>query len=920
MKRELRLLPARNIDVDAIAPAATATGGIYLVVFLVTLVFGEPRLIAMPDGPRAILNTGAALVFGGAAWIILVAALSAAGRASDARPGWVNDFHSTTCLTGGTRWIVVVLGIGLVPAAQVAADGGLNGFLWLAAASAWLGFALAAFGVRRRRRPVPAPAPVEEPPAAPALDDWFDRFREATGGKGRQIGSFAGSGSAAGDGLGDLGPLQVALRSLDVPKPLAEAYRLIRQRLDGGPRTLALDMPRGGGLLPIISALSYESVGREHGRVLLLCPDRQAAAVVHRGLERRLSSDALWSNTTTIGLVGGANGIIAGEVIGLESIPHVAVMTPSDLDVVLRQGSTTSWGDYFRVLRLVVVFDADAYVGVSGSHMSTLLRRLEVLCRRLRVAPRYLLECPGGPDRRVFLSQLSGLDIDPESMIHATDLNARTVDVWDWPVSADDATPIGDGCAALVAAITEGRYGCLVLAGPDASNSDVEAIRQRISSQLASDGVSAAGRWDVAREPEGLEPPIAGCDLAVVVGFTPSWARIKHDYGMLGSAMTDTGPARLTLIPVDAVATAFLGSSVIGGRDAELSFEPENRSVMDLHLRAAVGSDVWLESELRAIGNVGPTLTAWREGGLVPASDAIDPLVRPARESAAYFRPKLHFDSSEEATVPVHVAGARREPLLVLDASRALRVAYPRSLILVDGERFQVQSVEHPADGALAITVQNSSVIEMVTRPMFRVEIEPAPTVGNGHQTVQGALRLDRRRVFAREELVGFVRRRILGGRGVPARTVFEQSMPGTRYETEGLSLGVVDGQVSLTMPAMHAAAHVLRTAAHLSVEFEDPGLGMTVIERCPWMSDAPAIVVYDRAGGGLGIVQTIGSLLEGILERACVLVSSCDCGPGGCGDCIDNPSCSLGLSVGEMDKQGATTILCAIAGVTTDA
>lgn len=911
MKRESRAL----IDVRVVAPASIIASGVDVGLYCATLVFGEISVLpSLSSSLRLTLNVLAAVLLATSIWLVALIATTRASRSSNSVAGWVEGVYAATSLRLGSRWVAGLVGAGLLLAVQPAIEGTVHPWLWLAAATAWVGFVSAAVAGPPRHspgapvlQPVDAEGDVERP-------DWWSRLRGSPDGPvARPLRSFAGAGTAMPATEIPVEGLLVAFGGTEIPPQVVETYGRISDRMrDGVSRVSVVDMPRGGGLIHLVSALTYDTVSSGHRRVLVLCPTSASVGDVHRTIVARLATDVFWSNTSSIRRTGGASGLMLGEVTGFEDLPHVLVATPADLDVLLRQAATTIWKDWLRTLGLVVVLDAHDCVGALGSHVSVMFRRFSASCHRLRIDPHFILECPGGPDRRTFLRNLLGLPIEPDAMIHVANLNERTVEVTDWPVEDSDPDVLTIAIDIVAKAAKQGAAACLVVEGGDVSDADIESARQRLGGELEGDPSS---KWDVAQGPDRLSHPIGAYDLAVVVGFASSWARLRHRYGMLGSHRGKPGePARLVLIPSDPVSWAFVGQGVGEGDDARLNFPPDNQGVVALHLRAAIGSDLWLRSELHRLGArdaVARTLDQWASEGRTTAVGAVDTLVHPAEGSGYYFRPRLDLGSTDEANVTVLADGS--SPLLTLDETRARYLAFRGFQILVDGDRFDVSDVIDDGGRISEMRVKPSVSSWSATHALFAATLSTrdGPL---GDRTTRGRLWLDRRSIQAEERVLGHITRPQLRMARAPSRTEFGRPRAGLSFQVAALSFAVGPASEVVPVAALHAAGHALRTTGHLFIEYHDDELGVVALEACPWMDGSPALVLYDRARGGLGVTEFFDSQLDIILNRAVAVVESCDC-DAGCWRCIDNPRCSLGMSVGDLDKRGALVFLAAAAG-----
>jgi ATP-dependent helicase YprA (DUF1998 family) len=247
--------------------------------------------------------------------------------------------------------------------------------------------------------------------------------------------------------------------------------------------------------------------------------------------------------------------------------------------------------------------------------------------------------------------------------------------------------------------------------------------------------------------------------------------------------------------------------------------------------------------------------------------------------------------------------GATHEPIDRIDAVSALNRGYRGSLVLIQGDRYEVTSVSAGAAGVTELVVEQSASTAMMTVPVYSVEILREDPASPTDRVTRGALLIDRDRVTVTGALHGYVTRR-LSGRAEPRITHFDVAVDGSPFSTRALSLAIDTGK-PISTKAAHGAAHAIRTAAHLMVEFQDGDLGMDVVAKCARLNDLTAISAYDRAPGGLGLVQSLDSQLDDVLRLALDLVSTCPCAAG-CWRCIDNPSCSAGQVVAELDKGAA--------------
>jgi DEAD/DEAH box helicase domain-containing protein len=583
----------------------------------------------------------------------------------------------------------------------------------------------------------------------------------------------------------------------------------------------------------------------------------------------------------------------------IRSLSHLILTNPDMLHIGILPGHE-HWGRFLKSLRLIVIDEMHVYRGVFGSHVGNVLRRLLRLCEWHRNTPQ-IIGCSatiGNPtelfqrltSRRPVLIEDDGSPkgrrtfafYNPPSLGEGVRLSANvaTAEILAGLVDAQVRTLAFS--RARVSAELVLKYARRRLQEENPKGAEqVESYRagytpkerRQIETSLFQGkllGLSATNAMEL-----GVD--VGGLDAVVMNGYPGTIASFWQQAGRAGRG-TRAGLA--ILVAHDDPLEQFLirnPETLLGATHESVAVNPENNQILAQQLRCAAHERPLAPHEFALFG---PTA--------LDLAETLD------RSGDLEFRSGLFFYPSHEAPAPaVDLRGSGGpqislridgEELGSMERWRALQSAHEGAVYLHRGSTYLVRELNLEARQADVV----SATVDYYTQSIVQSVIEPQVTldearVGDGSLWLGG--------VSVTDAVVGY-RRKSLDGEAILGVEALD--LPPQTYETLAVrfDLPAIDSDENPleAMGGVHGLEHALMAIAPLVAASDRGDLGSAWYSLFP-DTLAPAVYVFDRTPGGVGLCERLFDSVRGWIQAAHQLLASCSC-EGGCPACLYSARC----------------------------
>lgn len=542
------------------------------------------------------------------------------------------------------------------------------------------------------------------------------------------------------------------------------------------------------------------------------------------------------------------------------------------------------WARFWSRLAWVIIDEVHAYRGVTGAHMANLLRRLRRVCAHHGSRPLFLCASAtvsdpaglahrllgehtelvirdGGPrGTRHFLiidcGRRHGPSLNEEGALLAFRFLREDIPTVVFSHTRADCEDLSHRLRLMMRDVPR---------GPDAvapyRAGYLPEERRRLEYRLASGsllGVVATSALEVGIDAGHLL-------VSLICGHPGSTAAIRQQAGRAGRR----GQEAATILlaggsHLDRYAALHPEDVLTSGLDP-VPFDPDNRSVSDLHLLCAAG-----EIPLSPNERFGPENAGLRAGTLERSGRMIlvDGRWHP-RDPHPWRRVAVR--SARKRRVSIVLAGPTPTPLGECElASSTLRLR-PGASYSHMGTRYRVLTADL-ANGMILVTPTASPWTDRPPRLLYTVATKSV-----------------------RAERVFFW----LPSPHSPARLALENatlicSTPGhmppvvMRMEVHAMRLGLPLPRSNGYLSYVTALGRLLRTAATAQLSCAPGDLALIVQPAAP-PARLPVLTYYDTPPGGAGLAEALYKEIRTVAKEAAFLVSACPC-ERGCPHCIGAP------------------------------
>jgi DEAD/DEAH box helicase domain-containing protein len=632
---------------------------------------------------------------------------------------------------------------------------------------------------------------------------------------------------------------------------------------------------------------------------LQICLTEPAARVLYLFPTKSLAQDQLGRLHSLIPETGVKAATYDGDTpvgqrAAVRRLSHLLLTNPDMLHVGILPGHE-HWGKFLRSLRMIVLDEMHVYRGVFGSNVGNVLRRLLRLCEWHRARPR-IVACSatiGNP--REVLKQLTGREavlVDEDGSPHGK----RTFVFWNPPeigegkrLSANVAT------SEILASLAEAGQRTLAFSRARVSAELVlRYTRRRVAeTSVAPEAIESYRSGYTPKERRSIEQAlfkgkllglsatnamelgvdVGGLDAVVINGYPGTGSSFWQQAGRAGRGTRD---GLAVFVAHEDPLDQFLVRQprlLLDARNERVGLNPQNPQILTAHLRCAAHERPLAPSELHMFGE-----------GAIEATEAMD------RSGELEFRGGLFFYPSIDPPAPkvsIRGGGGDSVRLLVgmdeigsMEKWRAMTSAHEGAVYLHRGASFLVRQLDLEA----GVAHMEPQEVGYYTQTIVRSVLDTAPAfLREGDFSLSGLNVTD---------MVEGYRKRSLDGDSV--LSVEELDLPPQSYDTVGIRIDLppLDMEIEpmAQIGAVHGLEHALLAVAPLLAGCDRGDLGSAWYAVFP-DTLAPAVFVFDKTPGGVGLSEKLFESREAWISAALDLLKTCDCTEG-CPACLLSARC----------------------------
>jgi DEAD/DEAH box helicase domain-containing protein len=558
---------------------------------------------------------------------------------------------------------------------------------------------------------------------------------------------------------------------------------------------------------------------------------------------------------------------------------------------------------------LIVIDEMHVYRGVFGSHVANVIRRLMRLCSWRRSRPQ-IIGCSAtiGNPKELF-ERLTGrrpVLIDEDGSGHAR----RTFVFWNPPMIDHDKRASGNIVASeVLATLVEHKSRTLCFNRARVSTELVlRYTRKRLEAggRFPPQSVESYRGGYTARERRQIETAlfrgrlqglaatnamelgvdIGGLDAVVMNGYPGTIASFWQQAGRAGRG--DRNGLAVFVAHEDPLEQFLVREPqlILNGANESVILRPDNEHVLAAQLRCAGYERPLAPSELDAFGPKALEL-----------AEAMD------RAGDLVFRGGLFYfpsHNSPAAEVNIRDSGGEAVSLILngevlgtMDRWRAMQQAHEGAVYLHRGAGYLVRKLDLQARRAEV----EAAEVPYFTRAIVQSLIEPDPPF---EEKRCGEASLAFCRVTVTDSIDGYRRVSLDGERVLGVEPL---DLPPSTFETIAVRFDLPASEDDLAGAiSVHGLEHALMALAPLIAGCDRSDLGSSWYGVFP-DTLRPALFVFDRTPGGIGLTQQLYQASSGWISGARQLIAGCPC-QDGCPSCLLSAACA---SNNEFLDKGAT-------------
>lgn len=591
------------------------------------------------------------------------------------------------------------------------------------------------------------------------------------------------------------------------------------------------------------------------------------------------------------------------------SPPEIIISNPDMLHLSFLPYHS-SWANFFKQLKFIIIDEVHTYRGVFGSHMAWLLRRLDRILKFYGADPVYIMLSAtiGNPEDLGKLLINKPVSCFTESFGPRAKRNMLFLNPWNSPAQVASQlleaalkrglrTIVYTGSRKMTELITmwtKPRLKGLAHKLSSYRSGFLAEERREIEKQLTNGellGVISTSALEL-----GID--IGNLDICILVGYPGSVMATWQRGGRVGRDGQES--AIILVAGEDALDQYFMKNpeKFFGRKMESAILNPLNPEIMEQHLHCAAAERPLDKEEFAMF------------------SDDIQKVIQRLTWNGILlqgYNGEEWFATRKFPQRLVNLRGGGEQLQIIrqdngeiigtIDSGRALKECHPGAVYLHSAitwlvEKCDLESKEviissfHGNFHTRPISEKNTEIIEVYDRKIF-----PGFAVSHG-------------RLLVREKVTGYQKRNNRTNKLIAS---FPLDLPEQRFETVGIWLEVPKStQVQMEeaqlhfMGALHALEHTMIGMFPLLVLCDRNDIGGI---SCPeHFQTAEAVVfIYDGHPGGVGLCSEAFDKIKELLKQTEDTIESCDC-ENGCPSCVHSPKCGSGNR--PIDKAACLTLV----------
>lgn len=594
---------------------------------------------------------------------------------------------------------------------------------------------------------------------------------------------------------------------------------------------------------------------------------------------------------------------------------HLVISNPDMLHVGVLPGHE-NWGTFLKSLRLIVIDEMHSYKGVFGSHVAGIIRRLLRICE-WHHAPPQIIGCSatvGNPEQ--LFGQLTGRQprvIDRDG----SPAGEKAIAFWNPPELPNGGRLSGNYVTSeLMATLVTGGHRTLAF---NRSRVGAELVLRYARERLGKVGVpqntvesyragyTATERRAIERaifsgkllglsatSAMELGVDIGGLDTVILNGYPGSISGFWQQVGRAGRGVRN-GMALMVIHedPLEQYLARHPGE-LFARLPEQVSLNPDNKHILAQQLRCAAYERGLAPTELEAFS----------PNALEVAED-LD------RSGELRFNAGRFFYPSHEAPAAgVSIRGDSESVLLLLDGKelgsmerwRAMNSAHEGAVYLHRGATYLVSKLDLMKNEAHLSHAEPDYFTQSIVQSVLKQNVCLREKSCGDYGVSLVAVNVT--------DIVSGYRRKKLDGDTVISEEALD--LPPTTYDSIAVRIDfpeLQDRDPMAVVGGVHGFEHAILAVAPLYAGCDRADLGSAWYVAFP-DTMRPAVFVFDRAPGGVGLCEALYARWPEWLGSASDVLTFCDC-PNGCPSCMLSSRCEVGNET--LNKRAAIRLLEAV-------
>ena len=684
-------------------------------------------------------------------------------------------------------------------------------------------------------------------------------------------------------------------------------------------QTEAFELSRRGGDVMVVTGTNSGKTLCYNLAVMQACLTEPACRSLYIMPTKALAQDQLRKlEALTQGL-----GIYCGAFDGdtpraqrsaIRKNAHVIVTNPDMLHLGIL-GSFEGWQQMLKSLRYIVIDEMHTYRGVFGSHVASVIRRLIRLAEWYGSRPQ-IIGCSAtiGNPAELF-QKLTGRT--PGIINHDGSPQGPRVHAFYCPNTSTRASNLSTNVFAGEALARMCSLGMKALAF-SRSRLGAELVVKSAKKQVSEFGNLKEERLEcyrggyTAKERRQIEKAfsseklvglsstnalelgidIGDLDCVILNGYPGTLASYRQQTGRAGR---DQRPGISLFIAHDDPLEYFLASEpdrLLNEQNENVAVDPLNSQILSEQLVCAAQERPLTRQDLDKY---------WP--GSLALVDQLDQSGELVFRGGFYYYPA---HNSPQARVNLRSMAGESIKLMCGDLEvgemerwRAISTAYKGAIYIHRGPTYQVSDLDLDGRVACLVPFESQTFTQSVIQSNLTVTtvLKKSPIVDN--------IKISLCSLNAVDSVLGFVSKTFDHSE---ISAVQSLELPDLTYDTIGIRIDLgsswTDSEDSLA--AIHGAEHALLAAAPAIAVCDRTDLGSAWYAILP-DTMTPALFVFDRAPGGIGLSESLFEQFEDWVKLATGILSRCAC-TNGCPRCLYSTRCEAGNKI--LSKHGAIVCL----------